>query len=121
MAVGRPDRVEGILVQGFVVLGGGLQGVRLSEKAAGVLRDICVGIVEEEADHWTPVVADTVWSVIYDVGVAARAGHTQPHELGVDDLIAAIWKVIRSRMSLICLKLKQRLTSLGYPQPPELA
>ena len=38
-------------------------------------------------------------------------------EVTVDEIIQAIWKVVRARSSFICLKLKQQLTALGYPQP----
>lgn len=119
MAVDRPDRVECILDQGFVVLGGGLQGVRISEEAAGFLRDACLSIIQEQvqANQWTPGVANTVWDVVSAIGAEARVGHTAPYELTVDDIVQAIWKVIKERSSFICLKLKQALTKLGFPQP----
>ena len=120
MAVDRPDRVECILDQGFVVLGGGLEDVRISEEAAAILRDVCLSVIEDavQANQWTPAAVDSVWQVVSAIGAEARADHTSPGELTVDEIIQAIWKVVRTRSSGICLKLKQQLTTLGYQQPP---
>jgi len=116
MSNGRPDRVECILGQGQVILGGGLEGVRISEEAAGFVRDVCLPVIEEFVDQWG-LVATAVWSVVHDIGVLTRADHLGPGEVTKDELVLGTWNVVAPRGSGVCLKLKARLVELGYPPP----
>jgi hypothetical protein len=116
MSNGRPDRVECILGQGQVILGGGLEGVRISEEAAGFVRDVCLPVIEESVDQWG-FVATAVWAVVHDIGVATRTHHLGPGEVTKDELVLATWEVVGPRGSGPCLKLKARLIELGFAPP----
>lgn len=120
MTTTRPDRAECIIGQGQVVLGGGLEGIRIDEEAAGVVRDLCLGIIEEFMANWS-LVAPAVWAVVHDIGVEIRTQHQGPGEVTAEELIAGVWKVVGERQSAICLRLKTRLNTLGFTPPPASA
>ena len=120
MANERPDRVECILGQGLVVLGGGLAGARVTEDAAGFIRDLCLPIIAEFLGSWSSV-SEAVWTVVHDIGVATHERHTGPGEVTRDTLVAGTWDVVEQRVSLVCLLLKSRLEQLGFPPPASKA
>lgn len=120
MVNGRHDRVECILGQGLVILGGGLGGARITEDAAGFVRDLCLPIIEEFLDSWSTA-STAVWTVVHDIGVATRTRHTVEGEVGRDTLVAGAWDVVLPRGSGPCRRLKARLEELGYPPPASKA